>query len=266
MTSHSKLYFSDDFSPGKAEDYTLLIQIRSTDFSFAVVFQNTLLAWGNGYPLSELVSPTDFVNFLNPAADYQKVIIGITPLVFNIIPKQLYQEKHRANLGKLLDVNETDKIYIQTIDTENQVVFKDSDEILPTLRTRYPYHHVVFAYKGWLGAIAKATPGPANLYLDVQANEVHFAYFKENKLRFYNSFKYTGPAELVYFTALTANELQLNPVDTRLVISGDADVSLGNLNEFFSHIDINPIEQLQQLPNDITAQQLLSLTALMLCA
>jgi hypothetical protein len=51
-----------------------------------------------------------------------------------------------------------------------------------------------------------------------------------------------------------------------LVISGDADVSLGNLEDFFPNIDINPIEQLQQLPNGITAQQLLSLTALMLCA
>ena len=265
MTSHSKLYFSDDFSPEKAKDYTLLIQIRNTDFSFAVVYQNILQAWGNGYPLSELITPTDFVNFLTPT-EYQKVIIGLTPLVFNIVPKHLYQEKHAAQLVKLLDVSETDKVYSQTLNPDNQVVFKDSNEVLPTLVTRYPNHQIVFGYKGWLEAIVKTEPAVDNLYIDIQASEVHFAYFKEGKLRFYNSFKYADPNDLAYFTALTTNELQLNPADTYLVVSGDADVSRGNLNEFFPNIDINPIGQLQQLPNGITAQQLLSLTALTLCA
>ncbi|WCT14724.1 DUF3822 family protein [Mucilaginibacter jinjuensis] len=265
MTSHSKLYFSDDFSPEKAKDYTLLIQIRNTDFSFAVVYQSALLAWGNGYPLSELINPTDFIHFLTPT-DYQKVVIGIVPAVFNIVPKAIYQEKHLAQLVKLLDVNETDKVYSQTLDTENQVVFKDNNEILPALTARYPNHQIVFGYKGWLEAIAKTGPAIDNLYVDIQASEVHFAYFKESKLRFYNSFKYTDPNDLAYFTALTTNELQLNPEDTYLVISGDADVSRGNLNEFFPNIDTNPIGQLQALPNGITAQQLLSLTALILCA
>jgi len=264
MTSHSKLYFSDDFSPEKAKDYTLLIQIRNSDFSFAVVYQNALLAWGNGYPLSELITPADFIHFLTPT-NYQKVIIGVTPLVFNIVPKQLYHEKHAAQLAKLLDVSETDKVYSQTLDADNQVVFKDSDEVIPTLTARYPNHQIVFGYKGWLDAIIKTGPAATNLYMDVQATEVHFAYFKENKLRFYNSFTYTDPNDLAYFTALTTNELQLSVEGTHLVISGDADVSLGNLKDFFPNIDINPIEQLQQLPNGITAQQLLSLTALMLC-
>ncbi len=265
MTSHSKLYFSDDFSPEKAKDYTLLIQIRNTDFSFAVVYQNALLAWGNGYPLSELITPADFIHFLTPT-DYQKVIIGLTPLVFNIIPKPLYQEKHLVQLVKLLDISETDKVYSQTLDTDNQVVFKDSNEVLPTLIARYPNHQIVFGYKGWLEAIVKTEPVVTNLYIDVQATEVHFAYFKESKLRFYNSFIYADPNDLAYFTALTTNELQLQPEDTHLVISGDADISLGNLKDFFPHIDTNPIEQLQQLPSGITAQQLLSLAALMLCA
>jgi hypothetical protein len=197
MTSHSKLYFSDDFSPIKAKDYTLLIQIRNTDFSFAVVYQNALLAWGNGYPLSELITPADFIHFLTPV-DYQKVIIGLTPLVFNIVPKPLYQEKHAAHLAKLLDVSDTDKIYSQTLDADNQVVFKDSDEILPTLIARYPNHQIVFGYKGWLEAITKTEPAATNLYIDVQATEVHFAYFKQNKLRFYNSFNYADTNDLAY--------------------------------------------------------------------
>lgn len=265
MTSHSKLYFSDDFSPEQVKNYTLLIQIRNTDFSFAVVNQNALLAWGNGYPLSELITPADFVHFLTPA-DYQKVIIGVTPQVFNIVPKQLYQEKHLAQLVKLLDVSETDKVYSETLDADNQVVFKDNDELLPTLTARYQSHKIVFGYKGWLEAIAKTEPAADNLYVDIQATEVHFAYFTESKLRFYNIFKYADPNDLAYFTALTTNELQLNPEDTYLVISGDTDISLGHLNDFFPNIDSNPIGQLQQLPNGITAQQLLSLTALTLCA
>jgi hypothetical protein len=264
MTSHSKLYFSDDFSQERAKDYTLLIQIRDTDFNFAVVYQSTLLAWGNGYPHTELTAPADFSMFLN-SAEYQKVIIGITPAVFNIIPKALYKEDRLASFARLLDVQATEKVYSQVLDAENQIVFKDTDTILPVLTARYPNHQIVFSYKGWLQAISSAQPAESNLYLDVQPELVHFAYYKENKLRFYNSFKYTGAEELVYFTALTANELQLNPADTHLLISGDADVDQSNLSVFFPKIDINPIQQLAQLPNGIASQQLLSLTALLLC-
>jgi hypothetical protein len=264
MTSHSKLYFSDDFSQDRAKDYTLLIQIRDTDFNFAVVYQSTLLAWGNGYPHAELTAPADFSMFLNPA-EYQKVIIGITPAVFNIIPKALYQEDRLANFARLLDVQATEKVYSQVLDTENQLVFKDSDTILPVLTAKYTNHQIVFSYKGWLQAISSTEPVESNLYLDVQPEEIHFAYFKENKLRFYNSFKYSGPDELTYFTALTTNELQLSPTDTQLLISSDADVDLSKLNNFFAKIDINPIQQLTQLPNGIASQQLLSLTALLLC-
>lgn len=264
MTSHSKLYFSDDFSQEKAKDYTLLIQIRDTDFNFAVVYQSTLLAWGNGYPHAELIAPADFSMFLN-AADYQEVIIGITPTVFNIIPKALYKEDRLANLARLLDVQATETVYSQILDAENQIVFKDADSILPVLTARYPNHQIVFSYKGWLQAITETEPTESKLYLDAQPSEVHFAYFKENKLRFYNSFKYTGPEELVYFTALTANELHLDPAEIKLIISGDADVDQSNLGNFFPKIDINPIQQLAQLPNGIASQQLLSLTALLLC-
>jgi hypothetical protein len=264
MTSHSKLYFSDDFSQERAKDYTLLIQIRDTDFNFAVVYQNTLLAWGNGYPHAELTAPADFSMFLN-SGEYQKVIIGVTPTVFNIIPKQLYKEDRLANFARLLDVQSTEKVYSQVLDAENQIVFKDADTILPILTARYPNHQIVFSYKGWLQAITATESVESNLYLDVQPEEVHFAYFKQNKLRFYNSFKYTGPDELAYFTALTANELQLSPADIQLLISGDADVNLSSLNDFFPKIDINPIQQLAQLPNGIASQQLLSLTALLLC-
>ncbi|OKS85779.1 DUF3822 family protein [Mucilaginibacter polytrichastri] len=265
MTSHSKLYFSDDFSAEKAKDYTLLIQIRDTDFSFAVVYQNTLLAWGNGYPHSELVAPADFVNFLSPT-DYQNVVIGITPTVFNIVPKQLYKEDQLPNFARFLDAGVEDKIYSQVLDADNQIVFKDGDTILPVLIARYPYHQILFAYKGWLQAITTTKPTATDLYIDIQAYEVHFAYYKDSKLRFYNSFKYTTPTELAYFTALTTNELELNPANIRLVISGDADIDLSSLSEFFTNIDINPIEQLQQLPDGIAPQQLLSLTALTLCA
>lgn len=267
MTGNSKLYFDDNFSTETAKYYTLLIQIRNTDFSFAVVYQNTLMAWGRNYSLEELVTPNELALYLNPV-DYHKVIIGVTPAVFNIVPKSVFNQDRVTDFMRVLDVQPSDKAYTQTLDADNLVLFKDSDQIIPALTARYPYHQIVFTYKYWLQTIADKKAS-TTLYLDIQPNEVHFAYYNNHKLRFYNSFNYAGIGELAYFTALVANELQLDPATASLVVSGDLatnDGKLAEIAEFFPNIDISQLKQLEQLSEGIEPQQLLSLTALMLCA
>ncbi|NCD70060.1 DUF3822 family protein [Mucilaginibacter agri] len=268
MTGNSKLYFDDNFSAETTKYYTLLIQIRNTDFSFAVVHQSTLLVWGKNYPLVELASPNELAPYLNPT-DYHKVVIGVTPTVFNIVPTKVFNEERVTDFMRVLDVQPSDKAYSQTLDSDNLVLFKDNDQLLPVLTTRYPYHQIVFNYKCWLQTISADNLDSINLYVDIQPNEVHFASYKNNKLRFYNSFNYAGADELAYFTALVANDLQLNQLTTHLIVSGDittGDSKLANISEFFPKIDISQLKQLEQLPEGVEPQQLLSLTALLLCA
>ncbi len=267
MTSEPKLYFSADFVLERTKDYTLLIQLNIADFSFAIVYQNTLLALAQNYSLNELQHPRDLVLYLDQ--DFKEVVIGIIPQVFNIVPKSLYKAERVADFARILDLAETDKVYSQSLDADNQVIFKNHDGILPALLTRYPKTDVTFYYKGWLKVLLKSNPSAQNIYLDVQPGTLHIARFVDAKLRFYNSFNYYDISELPYFIAMVINELQLNVYDIKLVISGDTDVNddvMKALAEYFPHMKINETQQIGHLLSHIPAQHLLSLTALTLCA
>lgn len=267
MTSEPKLYFSADFVLERTKDYTLLIQLNSADFSFAITYQNSLLALAKNYPLNELQHPEDLVLYLDQ--DYSEVIIGVIPHVFEIVPKAVYNPGRVTDFARILDVAETDKVYSQPLDADNQVVFKNNNEILPSLLNRYPKNRVTFYYKGWLQALHKSNPSAQNIYLDVQPGTLHVAKFVDARLRFYNSFSYHDISELPYFIALVINELQLNVNDIKLIISGDTDVNdevMKSLAEYFPHIKINTIQHIGHLLSHIPPQHLLSLTALTLCA
>jgi hypothetical protein len=96
---------------------------------------------------------------------------------------------------------------------------------------------------------------------------VQIAYFTAGKLRFYNTFEFHNPDELVYYTALVTEELQLQQHNTNIVMSGDINVddkNAGRLAEFFNGVEENEIKILE-LPAEIFPHQVLALTALSLC-
>lgn len=266
MANPSKLYFSDDFSPEKAKYYTLLLQIRPTDFSFAVVFQDALLAWGKYYPLAELADPKEIGEFL--LHQYRKVVLAIAPEVFTIVPTALYKDDLMINYARFLDVEPGEKVYKEALDDENIVFYKDGDALISILTRRYKYHRITFYHKGLIKAISDTEPTLQNLYLDIQHQRVNILYFKGNKLRFINGYNYVTDNELVYFTGLVTNELHLHQNNLRLIISGDITVSdkgIATLAEYFSRVEINKQQPLEKLPADIEPHQVLSITALLLC-
>lgn len=267
MTSRSNLYISSDFSLERTKNFTLLLQIRANDFSFAVVYQNELKAWGSNQLLSELSNPVELADYLS--SDYHQVIIGIEPDVFTIVPKQLYKESIDIDLSRFLNTSNGEKVYKQTLDEENLIFFKYNDGLIDALTSYYRYHQLHFFYKGWINAIAANDTNWQNFYLDVQPDSLHLLYFKNNKLRYYNQFGYTEPQDLVYFVALAFNELRLSAVNTKLIISGqinEGDELMNSLGEFFPKMELSSLIQLSQVPAEVSPQHILSITALLSCA
>ncbi|WDF53866.1 DUF3822 family protein [Mucilaginibacter sp. KACC 22063] len=267
MTSQSKLYISDDFRPERTKNFILLLQIRERDFSFAVVYQKELQVYGKNYPLNELLAPQELSDYLSQ--EYNKVIIGIEPQVFTILPKSLHKDELDVQVSRFLDVNEHEKVYRQSLNDDNFIFFKDGNQMVPQITARYKYYHICFFYKGWIKAISETEANWQNFYIDVQPDAVHLLYFKNNKLRFYNRLSYENTHELVYFVALTLSELQINPVNIKLMLSGEVslnDETIRALSEYFPKIEINALSLLSRLPQQLTIQEALSLSALNLCA
>lgn len=264
MSENNYNYTDDSFSLYQAYSYTLLIQVQSTSFSYAVLQYSRLMAYAEGFNLDELEHPKLLIDILT--APYRKIIIGLPSSGFTLVPKTLFSEEHAADFARFLDVKETEKVFAQTLDNENVIVFK-TDENLVSAVKRYDLQNVVHTADGWIKAVARSYPTDNSLYLHIGADTVYFLYFSLGKLRFYNSFEFKNPDELVYFTTFVTGELNLLAAATTLVISGDisyGDHNLTRLTDFYPRIEINGIKVIE-LPDQLSSHKLMALAALSLC-
>lgn len=265
MSEHNYNYHDDNFSLKQAQDYSLLIQIDKASFSYAVTDQNKLIAWAENHSLDELSDPQELLDLLS--AKYKQVIIGLPANNFTLVPQGLFSPDHVTDFARFLDVKPNEKISAQLLDDDNAIVYK-TDETIINAAEEFGLHNTVFSSKGWIAAIAKNSPADKDLYLNVGRNNVEIAAFNSGKLRFYNKFEFQNNHELAYFTALVIDELNLQPADVQIYLSGDVSVDDQKgtyLSEFFGKVQIND-QQVIELPGEIVPHKILSLAALSLCA
>ena len=265
MSEHNYNYHDDNFSLNQAEDYTLLIQIDKTSFSYAIIDQDKLVAWAENHSLEEFSDPQELLDLLS--AQYKQVVIGLPATGFTLVPQILFSQDRIADFARFLDVKPNERVSAQSLDNENVIVYK-TDKTIINAAEEFGLRNTVFSSKGWIAAIAKNNPGDKDLYLDINGDNVEFLAFNNGKLRFYNRFEFKTSDELAYFAAVVTTELNLQPADTNLYISGDInaeDEGISRLAEFFGKVQPNDLQVLQ-LPEEIASHKLLSIAALSLCA
>lgn len=265
MNEHNYTYHDDNFSLDKTEDYTLLIQVEDNSFSYAISNNEALIAWAENYPFDELSDPQELLDLLS--AKYKQIVIGLPAHSFTLVPAEIFSGERLPNLARFLDVKPDSKVLAQLLDQENVIVYKTSEAIVNAAE-EFGIRNTVFTSKGWLTAIAQNNPGNNHLYLNIEKDKVEISYFTDSKLRFYNSFEFKEADELAYFAVLVAKELNLEPKNTGLYLSGDLDAEdkiLSRLAEFFDKAEVNNLRVLE-LPAEVVAHRVLSIAALSLCA
>jgi len=264
MDNLSYQYLDNSFNPDKAGQYTLLLQGDGSRFSFAVTSKNKLLLLSNHLSWDAFDDP-DANNLL--FANYGNRIIGLPYSGFTFVPVSIFNPEKVADFARFLDVKADEKVFSQPLDAENQVLFKADSDSLQKTRDRFGLNDVVFAPKGWILAIAGNSPANNALYLNILGETVEILNFKDNKLRFYNSFSFGNEDELAYFVTIAATELELQPEQVNVIVSGEAepaDQNCTRLQYFFGNVDLNPLKA-ATLPKQFTSHGCLSLTALSLC-
>jgi len=265
MSNHNFYYRDNDFNPGQSAEYTLLVQVGATSLTYLVASENKLLVLENDIDLKELTGSSEANKLLS--AEYKQRVIGLPQNGFTFIPSSLFKAEGIANLARFLDVKATEKVFAQRLDTENMVIYKLDESIVAQISDKYDLNDAVFGPKCWIRAIAANSPSDEALYLNINKDRVELLNFKGGNLRFYNNFEFKNRDELVYFTSLVAGELQLQPQNTTLILSGDVETDDNNsarLAEFFGKVELNDLNLLE-LPAEIASHTVLTLTALSLC-
>ncbi|OOQ62250.1 DUF3822 family protein [Mucilaginibacter pedocola] len=265
MSEHNYKYTNEQLNLGDAANYILLLQVDQHNFSYAVTEGKKLMAWAENCPLSELSNPKSLREILT--APYKEVVTGLTAGGFTLMPEALFDNEYAANVARLLDVTETDKVFAQPLDGKNTIIYK-VDETVGTPHDTFANEKLIYRAKGWITAIANNYPTSTDIYLNIENGTVEILNFTYNRLRFYNTFPYKSHEELAYFAAFVADELGMSPENLTLVLSGDVNTSdkgFTYLAEFFGKVRLNDIRVLT-LPEQVAPHKILSLAALSLCA
>jgi hypothetical protein len=263
MNDHNN-YTDSSFDLYQAYTYVLLLQIGTTTFNYAVVYKNRLIASAENYDLKELTEPNELIDLLS--ATYKKVIIGVPASGLTLVPKSIFDEDHIAEFAGLLDVKDNEKVFVQALDAQNNIVYKATEALVSAVE-RFDLQNVYYTAEGWIKAIKKSNPPENNLYLNIDKNTLQVLYFLSGNIKFYNTFEFENEDDLAYYTSVVCDELQLKPEYTTLVLSGNIDAEDKNkqrLADFYPNIEFNNLE-VSELPAQITRHKLLALAALSLC-
>lgn len=265
MNEQTYTYRDSTLNLAEADNYTLLVQVNPDSFAYAIVEDKLLLACETNCSLNELTHPKQLYERLT--AEYKSMVITLPAKAFVLIPVGLFNADNIAEYARLLDVKDGEKVIAQQLDAQNYVVYKVDEQLLSKI-TNYDIKNVVFAPKGWMYAIDRSEPSVTDLFLNINGNYVEFAYYKNNRLRFYNKFEFTSIEDLIYYAVFVSDELELKQNSTALIISGNVNEEYElykRLSEYFQVVMINDIRVLD-LPANIPSNQILSLSALSLCA
>jgi hypothetical protein len=265
MSEHLQNYRDNNISLYQLDgSYTLLLQIYPDSFSYAVTHQHKLVSLALDCGLDELADPGQAHDLLT--FDYKNIVLGLPATGFTLMPNDLFGANHVADFAHFLDVKPTEKIFAQPLDNANHLIYKVEETVAETAEI-FGLEKTCYIAKGWIDAIANYNRSEKNLYLNIGKNQVEILYLADDKLRFYNTFEFRNPDELVYFTSFVAKELELQPQRITLMLSGDIDMTDKNasrLAEFFNRVELNTLHLLD-LPPHIAPHQILSLAALTLC-
>jgi hypothetical protein len=259
-------YIDPGFSHTAVGNYTLLVQLNAVSFTLAVMHGEKLMVWRKTAPLSEFTQPGEVQEVLG--FGYQNVITGIASNHFTLVPQELFEPENITNVARFLDVQPADNIFVQPLNTANQIIFKAGDTIT-IAAARFNLKQAVFGASGWLQAIAAQQPAEQRLYLNLNEGDFDVAYFEQGKLLLYNTFEFTHEDELAYYTVFVCQQLKLDMSAINIVLSGN--IAAGDnryhnlLADFFKTVELHNTP-VAQIPDHLPKHQLLALTALPLCA
>jgi len=245
-------------------NYVLLLHICTTTFSYAIVYQNKLMAWAKDCDLEILIEPGDEHELLT--YDYKHKVVGLHSSGFTLIPSVLFNEDKVADFARYLDIKKDEKVFAQSLDNDNHIVYKISERISNAAEI-FDVQNAVFENKGWINAIANTTLPAQNIYINIDSTRADILYFSDGKIRFYNRFEFNNPDELAYYAVMVARELKLEPKNLTLVLSGGisiTDKDAARLADFFNGVEENETSILT-LPAEVKSHQILALSALSLC-
>jgi len=231
-------FFDKSFATDNTSDYYLCLQTGNRSVSYGIFNpdSNKYIALesftaGHSNPDKDIHG---LKNLLEEKAwlkqPFRKVFFVIDHPLSTLIPPSLFIEEEAMNYLKFNHpVAENDTALFNHLKTANIItVFgmakTSMDEAAATWNNISFFHSTSVIIES-LQINYKNKADNSTLFLNVRDGGFDLVYFKNNKLHFYNFFRYNTKEDFIYFLLTAIEELQLNPEQLKLILSGEIDKS-----------------------------------------
>lgn len=235
-------YSDPDFDRCDLTKFLLLIILNQDTFSYAVRNPVTqqLVGISTGNSLNQLFGQNENPEILGKS--YQKTIVAIQTNSFCLVPDTVFMPENLPDYAAFLSVKEADVVLTDQIENgKNTVVFTFPEVLVEKIKTQFPSVAIQFAPKSWIKTVFAAKLSGQNLYLYIEEKSLKILFPDQENIRFYNQFDCTSTDELIYFTALVADQLKLKPEETNLILCGRVEAngeSILRLQHFFKNVKL----------------------------
>ena len=160
---------------------------------------------------------------------FRDIIISINSTFFSCVPKSISDQVEERVISAftqgITDYNEHLAISNELNALDANIVFGSEAEkdLLHALKHYKPVHEI----SGWLSEVALLSRQKKETHFHIlfaHTGQFYLAGFEGERLVFCNQFQAETPEDLAYYTLYTAQQLQINPVETAVTWYGKTDI------------------------------------------
>lgn len=232
-------FYDKSFFESNIADYYLVLQLGKRSLSFTIFNpENKKYIVFDSFSFNEIKQNDDAAQVIEYIVEeksflkgkFRKVLFLVDNQLSTLIPPPLFIEdkaamylqfNHSVDEEQIASFNKLQNAHI--ID-----VFSIPKGIVSQISKTW--NHVQFLHCSSviiesLSINFKNKISANTLFLNLRDEGYDLVYYKNKKLHFYNLFRYNTKEDFIYFLLSAIEELQLNPEDVELVMSGNIDKS-----------------------------------------
>lgn len=241
------------FSIDELTHYNLSLLVGRHDFQFCVTdTRDNKCLLLEDYALEDISSTNVLINTLYAlfeghhllmAGYWKSVKLAMKNQKFTLIPTHLFSADHLREYLKLsaeVDNELDDFYYYQHMQSDSVSVFAAERKIVEKVRSIYPTLSVQVIHQG--SALIEGVQSHRDftfykdLYIHISRRNFSLVVTEDNKLVFYNRFPYSGADDVLKYTLITMQELDMDQQDTKTTVWGNIDSHSRHFKELYRYV------------------------------
>jgi hypothetical protein len=158
-------------------------------------------------------------------SDFQSVNFIVSNSYSTLVPLPLFEAEKISTYLKfnLPEIPKSEISFDKLKNTLAANIYYRQEGLLEKVNEIWPNSRLIHSGSALLEILAinfKNLSDDKRVFLNVYEDRFELVYFKQNKLHFYNSFKYKTKEDFIYFLLATLEQLALNPEEVNLTLLG----------------------------------------------